>query len=352
MADILGAMKQIGLAETYTDPADKIIKILDSFPITPSFGAVYYRSLDFGFPNVRDSVQDNPQADGTIDETQYTGARNVSIEGTVIGNAFGNDPAINGWPSDIQWNSASWFISLLSAWASPARRYRLYFQDEIGRSRFMDVRGASFTAQIEKFSDEKREFQLQMVNPSGKIYSFASGDETWPDGRYRRQIIMVPGEEDGRSYPLGGAPYNRTYPEGFDGYRDVPYGGTVPNGVLIEIYTGEAVMKGPRITFTAPNGQVSEIGLDVALEIPAGATLYIDTIARTVSYQTYSGGVFVNHPCAQYLKAPLQWPQLRTGIRQSDQTRGFNKVTFTTPVDGSFHETATTHVIYHEADLL
>lgn len=343
-------MRKIALSETYVDPLDKAVKVTDSFPICPSFGAVYYTTLDFGFPAVRESVQDLPQADGTYDETQYTGARNITLEG-IIAPDFGDEPVLSNWPTDIQWNSTSYWISTLTAWASPARRYRLFFEDEIGRNRFMDVRGSGFNAKVEKFSDQKREFQLQMVNPSGKIYSMATGEGTTLDWRYKVPILMEGGEEDGITPPFIPP---LTFPPGIVGETEIKYGGTVPNGVLIEINTGNGTMQGPRVRFTSPTGLVSDIGLDISLTIPAGATLSIDTVNRTVSYRMANSSTEQN--VSQYLRAPLQWPQLRPGINRSAldasaNIRGFNKVEFNTAADTLFDPSATMNVIYHEADL-
>jgi hypothetical protein len=277
-----GAYQQLALTETYID-AFQYIRVNDSFPICPSFGVVWYTSVDLGFPDVRDSVQANPQRDGTLDQTQYTGARNVTIEGVVLNEAFDDDPELYGWPTDVQWNSASWWVSLLSAWASPARRYRFYFTDEIGRSRFVDVRGDSFTSSTNKISGGYREFQLNMVNPSGKIYQFLSGEGASPDGRNNVPIKLSAAPDAGRAYPEAG-PYIRNYPPASIGLSAVHYEGSVPNGCLIQLYTGTSTMQAPRVTFTAPDGLTSTVGLTtMPSAIPARTTVYIDTVTRTIT---------------------------------------------------------------------
>jgi hypothetical protein len=352
MADnTVGAIKRLALVETYIDPVSRMLKVNDSFPITPSFGAVWYRSLDFGFPDTRASSQDNPQADGTHDETQYTGARNITIEGVVVGDAFGDLPSLNTWSNEVEWNSASWFISLLSAWASPARRYRLYFTDEIGRSRFMDVRGDAFDASVEKNSDAFREFQLQMVNPSGKVYSFDASPTASADGRTTYTVLIDQSGADGRAYPET-APYLRDYPPASVGVDSIRYQGTVPTGCLIEIDSGSSTLNAPRVTFTSPQGEVTSVGLQtMAVPIPAGQTLRFDTTARTVTVTpTNATGVApVNY--AQYLAAPLQWPQIKPGINRAGAgVRGYNKVEFTASPAAAAN--AVVRVLYHSADLL
>lgn len=350
MPEVIGAIKQLALVETYIDATTRLIKVNDSFPITPSFGAVWYRTLDLGFPSTRASVQENPQSDGTHDETQYTGARSVTIEGVIIGDAYGDMPTLYGWPSEVEWNSASWFVSLLSGWASPARRYRLYFTDETGRSRFMDVRGDAFDAKVSKNSDAVRDFQLQMVNPSGKVYSFDSSPTASPDGR-TRYVVRLASSDSGRAYPET-APYLRDYPAASIGVDSILYRGTVPAGALIEVDTGSGTLNAPRVTFTAPDGTTASIGLQtMGTAIPAGQTLRFDTVARTVTVTPTNASAVAPVNYAQYLAAPLQWPQLRPGInRAGNGVRGYNRVEFTASPAAAAD--ASCRVLYHSADLL
>jgi hypothetical protein len=364
MVETMGAIKQLALAETYVDVGTQQIRVRDSFPITPSFGAVWYRTVDFGFPDVRSSSQDLPQADGTYDETRFTGARNITIEGVIIGNAFGNLPVLNGWSSEVEWNSPSWFASQLGAWASPSRRFRLYFTDEIGRSRFMDVRGDSFSADVVRNSEDYREFQLGMVNPSGKVYSFTPGDPAAAgssvtlDGRHRQYIDLAGTGNAGRVYPEPG-PYLRNYPDPSVGSESIRYRGTVANGCLIQVNSGAGTLNSPRVKFMAPDGSTAEIGLaTMATPIAANTTLTFDTVNRTVTSQLNSAGATVVN-LSQYLRAPLQWPLLKTGLNYETPSgapaawagrgiRGYNFVSFT----GAADSTATLSVSYYDADLL
>lgn len=350
MSDIIGAVKQLALVETYVEPVSRLLKVNDSFPITPSFGAVWYRTLDLGFPDTRSSSQENPQNDGTHDETQYTGARSISIDGVVLGDAFGDTPSLFTWDSEVQWNSASWWVSLLSSWASPARRFRLYFTDESGRARFMDVRGDAFSSDISKNSDLVREFQLQLVNPSGKIFSFDARPGSTPDGRTAYQINITAAASPGRAYPEL-APYLRNYPAASAGELGINYQGTVANGCIIEVDSGSSTLNAPRFTFTAPDGSVSSIGLQTMTSpIPSGQTLRFDTVERTVTVTPTNATGVTPTNYAQYLAAPLQWPQLKPGINRAARgSKGYNKVEFTaSPAAAS---NAAARVLYHSADL-
>jgi hypothetical protein len=350
MAEVRGAFKRLAVAETYRDKhGDLLVK--DSFPICPSFGVVWYREVDLGFPDVRSSAQEFPDADGTLDSTQFTGARSLSLSGVVINDAFGPVPENDGWPTDVSWNSASWFCTLLSSWASPARRYRFYFDDEFGRSRFMDVRGDSFSATADGTGEAYREFQLGMVCPSGKVYSFSTGPGSTSDGRHAQRLSAFPQDEPGRSYDLTPP---RTYPtDSLIGAQEVFYRGSVATGFVCEIYTGAAsTLRGPRITVIGPTGQAQSIGLDPAFTIPEDTDVVFDTTARTVIMRERNASTSVS--LEQYLAAPLQWPVLQPGRNPllGDQGRklGWNKFDYDQAV-GAPAADLTITAKWYDADL-
>lgn len=359
MVDVRGAFQQLAFAETYVDTGTGNISVADSFPVCPSFGAVWYRTVDLGFPDVRASVQDNPQRDGTFDETQYMGARQVSVEGVILNNSFGDTPQQSSWEPTVSWNSASYWTTRVSAWASPARRFRFYFTDENRRSRFMDVRGDSFSCPVDGTGGDYREFQLQMVNPSGRIFSFpntaydpasTSTLRVTQDGRWSQQVNLV-SNNTGRAYALTEP---RAYPPGTVGQQAVHYQGSVPVGCLIQFYTGSSSVTAPRITFQDPAGVSRSVGFSSGLVVAAGHTILIDTENRTVYDQSgHLGGATTS--IAQYLNAPLQWPQLRPGINLlaapgEAQSRGYNKITVS--ASGSPASDAELYVVWYDADLM
>lgn len=333
----LGAFEQMALVETYVG-SDGLTTVRDSFRLTPSFGAVYYQTVDLGFPDVRSSVQDNPQADGTYDETRYLGARTIAITGTVLNNAFGDTPELSGWDPSIGWNSASWFCRYLSSWANPARRCRLYFTDDSGASRYLDIRGDSFSAPVDQTAHAYRSFQIGFVNPSGKIYSFSTDADATADGRNRQRIRQSSFDVPGRAYPEVG-PYRRQYPS-LVGAESVDYGGTVSNGFVANIYTSSQPMTGPRLSVTSPDGTVQTIGI-TGYTIPAHSVVTVDTLERTI---TTSDGLSLD----EYKTAPLQWPQLRPGIT-SGRARGYNTIGFTIASGAS---DAYVEILWNDADLL
>ncbi len=347
-----GAVKQLALVDTYVDRDLLVTRVRDSLKLTPSWGAIWYRSVDIGWPDTRASVQDRPGSDGTLDQTQYTGARVVSVDGVVLQNAFEGAPAVNSWPSDIGWNSASYWCAVLAAWCAPARRVRLYLTNDSGVARFMDIRGDSFTSEYVKESGGYREFNAQWVCPSGKLYEFATGEDATDDGRHLATIVPQRASIAGRVYPELG-PYLRDYPAAGIGSTSVQYRGTVPNGFEMRLIAGSSALIGPQVTVTAPDGTTSVIGISsaAAAQIQAGGMLIIDTVNRTVVMR--SGGADQNW--AQYLTAPLTWPVLRPGInRNLDPSsplaqRGYNAFAFvasSSPASDSFIE-----VRWYNADL-
>jgi hypothetical protein len=331
-----GAIKQLALVETYEDDFG-VIRVLDSFRITPSFGAVWYRSLDIGFPAVRTSSQENPGADGTYDETQFTGARSVGLTGVAINNAFGDLPDDNGWTPEIGWNSSSWFITELSAWASPGRRCKLYFTDDSGVARYMEIRGDSFSAPLDKDAGNYRAFNAGFINPSGKIFSFNEDPGATPDGRNIKVVGQTTVASAGRTYPELG-PYLRDYPHLLP--SGLVYQGSVSNGFVAKAYAGNTPMTNPRIKVTGPDGQVQSIGIS-GYSAPAGTVVIFDTINKTI---TASDGTSLD----QYKTAPLQWPVLKTG-RVAGQPRGSNQIDF--QIDTGSTD-AYVEIIWNDADLM
>lgn len=332
-----GAVEQLALVETYVG-TDGLTRVRDSFRFTPSFGAVYYDSVDLGFPEVRGSSQGNPGADGTYDETRYTGARSVAISGKVLQNAFRDAPARYGWDPQIGWNSASWFIRYLSAWAYPARRSRLYFTDDSGAPKFLDVRGDSFTAPIDKASANVRDWQMGFINPSGKVYSLATGEGATADGRFRTLIRQSSIDLPGRIYPEP-APYVRNYPTLPIGGTAVQYRGSVPNGFIANVYTASRAMTDPRLTVTAPDGSIQSIGIS-GYSVPANSVITFDTTERTINTS-------LGDSLDQFKTAPLQWPQLRPGFSPG-QTPGRNGITLTVTASAP---DAYVEILWNDADL-
>ena len=341
-----GAYRRIALVETYVDPHDTVIRTRDSFLVTPSFGAVYYREMDLGAPDIKEATQDLPQADGTYDETQYTGGRSVTVSGVVLDDGFENLPEDNGWDSSIGWNSSAYWCTVLSAWSRPSRRYQLYFRDNSGNDRFMNVRGAGFDAGVTMDTRQYREWQLQFYNPSGKILRYDLSNP-FSAGQHRVIVTQSGVEAPGVPVPIE-IPID--FPDALPSEQPI-YEGTVANGFTANVHTGNVSMTNPRITVTGPDNVPQSIGLS-GVTIPDTTVVCFDTVERTVRSRPdvfTSGWAWTN--LAQYLTAPIQWPVLKPGINRltsnyAAMQPGYNSVIFDFTTGAGYLE-----LLWNDADL-
>lgn len=336
-----GAVAQLALAEVVS--SDGLFKVKRSLRLTPSFEAIFYNGFDPGFPSVRESSRDNPDSSGTYDETKYAGARSVSIELTVLRNAYRDVYGFEDWDQSVDWNSDSYWVSRLSSWMSPGLRPRLYFtmQGQSGHARFMDVRPGNFSAPVSG-GGENRPVQLQFVNASGLIFDFDTTTSATRDGRTRTEIRQTEAPHLGRVYP---EVYPKTYPETARGSSEVIYTGGVSNGFIVRIYSDPLVATtNPRITVTAPDGSQRSIGFN-GLTIPAGQFLEIDTVEKTVTL-----GGLPELRQNKFLTAPLAWPVLNPGIDDNGRS-GVNTVDFTVAAGGVVGALAYVEVLHYNAFL-
>ena len=126
-------------------------------------------------------------------------------------------------------------------------------------------------------------------------------------------------------------------------------------GFTCEIYTGGAVLNGPRITVTDPYGNEQSIGLDPTYAIAADTTVVFDTTNRTVVSQRPGS---TTESLERYLFAPLQWPQLRPGVNPlapttaggKERQAGYNRIAYT-QVGGAPDPLLTITVKHYAADL-
>ena len=154
------------------------------------------------------------------------------------------------------------------------------------------------------------------MNPSGKLFAMATGENATADGRWRQRIRQSTLAFPGRAYPEPG-PYVRNYPTPPPGATAVNYQGSVPNGFIANIHTASQPMVDPRLNVVAPDGTVQSIGI-TGYTIPANTIIQIDTSERTI---TTSTGVELD----QYKTAPVRWPQLWPGVR-AGQPAGYNAI--------------------------
>lgn len=328
-----GLFTQIALAETYSE--DHLFKTLDSFLISPSFGAVWYTGFDLGFPEIRATTVPLPGASGTFDETKWHGSRVISMDLVVLQNGFGGIPAASGWDSSVNWESADYWLTRLGGWMRPERRYRLYFTKKGTDPRWADVRPAAMSAPVGLDDGGGFKVQLQWVNPSGRFYSF--NDTFDPDnadapqgatrdGRNRKDVLVFGTPLPGRSYPET-APYVRNYPTPPRGTDSVLYRGTAATGFIARLHALNDDLENPRLTLYAPNGEVTgSIGLTYT--VSEGDFVEVDTENREVLLNGVAG-----NRLNQYMAAPTKWPTLVPGrdplaASNVEQVEGYNKIDF------------------------
>jgi hypothetical protein len=307
--------------------------VVSSLKITPSFGAIWYTDLDFGFPEIDGVITPFSNASGTFDETRYHRERAVSLSLTIVDDWF-PDVGAEAWPQE--WNSSSYWVRQLGRWVTPSGRYRLYWRHSgsDNATYWTDIRGVSMTNSIVKTSRDYREIQLNWVSASGKIYffdeSYNAADEPHPsavkDGRTRYEVhYLDTGGETGITLPIT---FPLDFPVAAPGTGGINYPGTVENGFVARIYADLDVdTVDPRLTITAPDGTVSSIGFS-GLTIPAGQFAEIDTNKMSC---TMNG--IIGEGLESYLVAPLQFPRLQPGFNKTEYT-----VAGTAPGPGSIIE--------------
>lgn len=289
-----------------------------SLLLTPSFGAIWYQNLDLGFPEIRASSQEIPDGNGSYDTTSLHGARGVSIDFTVLDDAFaGLESFIPGF--DPAWNSAAYWVSVLGAWMSPERRdTRLYlgFKGQ-ARKRWMDVRSAGMSPPISGEDGDQIEVQLNFVNPSGRMYGYDEGPSSTPDGRTRTVVRYGAAPIPGITFPLL---FNPTldFPARPPGTDEIISYGTVSTPFSAKLVSDASVATlNPRITVQHldENGRedfpAQSIGLD-GYTVAAGQHITIDTATETI---------FVGDDRSQRLGRYIGrgvFPVLRPGINRID----------------------------------
>lgn len=346
MPDTIGSYREVALVDTYVDSSGNS-QVFDSVRITPSFGAFFYQTIDLGYPTVRTATQDNPQADGTFNQTQFFGDRSVAIALKILNNAFGTAPAQYNWDSSIQWNSATWWVRYLTAWVTASRRVFLYTKDDVGKTQWIPLVGASAPSVVSRDSANFRDILLTFTNPTGKVYSFDPTPQSTIDGRSLQRIRQSSINFLGRSYPHG---FDVTYPLPPPPIA-VRYKGTVSNGFIGRVHVLGGTATAPTITMTSPDGTTGSMSLSSSLSLPAGTIVDFDTNAKTVkSYPAATPDVVSDRD--EYKAGPLTWPQLRPGFRLG-QEPGINTVDFSLgSATGTAADDTYLEIIWNDADLM
>lgn len=322
-----GMVEEMAFVEVRVDPLDGTVRVVDSLRLAPSFGPFGYTDLDLGFPAVRESSQELPDADGTYDDTAYHGARAVSVAITVAENMF-SAREVAAWNPRVGWNSAAYWVQVLGAWLRPSRRFRLYYKLTGQGRRWVDVRPANGAAPIVMDRPGSRDVQLSLVSPSGRLKSFSSGVGATVDGRnYRRVPLQSAGVVGGQAWPVD---WNVGMVWGQDTATpgDITYDGTVATGFVTRINAGSiAPLQNPRLVVIGPDGVARTKAF--TMTVPTGSWVTIDSETRETFLnhdRTSSIDRFYANPVAGTSEA---WPVLAPGYNPLDAGagQGLNRVT-------------------------
>lgn len=332
MTENAGHIQELALVEVVERQADNdgILRpinysVVRSLKISPSFGAIWYRDLDFGFPSIDNVLTPYANASGSFDETRFHRERAVSMTLLLVDGWFPEVGAQN-WPTE--WDNSAYWVRELSRWVAPAGRYRLYWRNS-GSDKstyWCNLRGAGMVAGITQEDRVLREVQMNWVSSDGKIYlfneSYTPESEPHPratkDGRTRTEVFYggatAPGLDVPWEFPL-------LFPTGVATNAGVDYRGTISTGFTARIWGGTtAPTVDPVMTVTNPDGTVSTVAFS-GLTVPANQFVEVDTIKMTV--------LMNGDPTERrenVLTAPLQFPQLQPG---------FNGITLTATSAGT-----------------
>lgn len=133
--------------------------------LDPSFG-YFCQALDLGFPVVRVVAEDVPDGDGTIDTTQYFGARSVTLSVIIF-------------PEPARTGTLDVLLTNLRAYTNPRRRSTMTFQrTATSPVQQITLRGSQFSEMVgdspraaTQSDPEAQPVTVQWVAPSGLIES-------------------------------------------------------------------------------------------------------------------------------------------------------------------------------------
>jgi hypothetical protein len=251
-----------------------------SVPLENPAAGYFCTSLDLGYPDVRDVVNNRPDQDGIDDRTMYMGGRTVTAEITALTGAGAQIDAV-----------ASSFAPFMTPSVRPVLHYIL---DRPGAAeRTLTLRPSGYSWPVA--GPFERDIQLQFVaadpiarDTVTKTATAWAGSSTPP----------------GRTYPLA---FNRIYPPGSSSPTTglITVTGDVAARPLLRVY-------GP---ITSPYVAIYGTGVQFAVyfmlgyAIPAGQWVDVDTANKTAylnSDPTQSAATAINW-------ASSSWPVLTPG---------------------------------------
>jgi hypothetical protein len=253
-----------------------------SVPLESVDGGWFCTSLDLGYPEVRDVVNNRPDQNGVDDRTRYWGARAVTAE--LVTDV--------GWGAQIDQVAAQWAPFMVPS-ARPVLHYVL---DRPGTAeRTLTLRAAAYDWKIE--GDRSRTIQLQWVAADPIVRDPVTRTATaWAGAALA----------SGRTYDLT---FPRTYPAGggipttsiIHGYGDVPI------QPLLRIY---GPITGPKVTIHVPGGATYVVGFLSTFAVGTGAWVDVNTANKTALYQSDPN----QNVITSLDWSTLTWPVLPPGV--------------------------------------
>ena len=239
------------------------------------FSGYVIQEMDLGYPATRASVDDAPDANGTIDSTAYFGARTVTVSLKLRPPALSSREAMR---------------MRVRSFTNPALRPIMYVTLDDGVERQMMLRGSSLSSPIRTIGYAP--VVVQWVAPYGIL-------ETATLNTADVNPVSAAAEL-GRAYDLT---FNRAYPVSPTiGSATVTAGGTVESSPVIRVY-------GPCTNPVLYNDTQGKVLSFSSLTINAGEFLEIDVRNKTIRLN----GLSTSNQYSKLVFPTSQWWTLAPG---------------------------------------
>jgi len=232
-----------------------------TMPLENPAGGWFCASLDLGFPDVREVIQNRPDTDGTIDRTALMGARVISAEIHAVAGAGARI-------DDVADNFAPFMVP-------SARPVLHYILDRAGAAeRTLTVRAMGYQWAVAGTAERQIMLQWKAADPIARDPTVQTAT-----------AYAGTAAGNGRTYPLV---YNRTYPTGGGSptTATISSAGDLPVRPLLRIY---GPVTGPAVTFTPTAGPVSKVAFVPSYRLDQGHYVQVDTVSKTALLDGIAG---------------------------------------------------------------
>jgi hypothetical protein len=113
MTELVGHVAEMALVQVRRAAGEDFERVVRSLKLTPSFGPIWYASIDLGTPSPDVDSTRIPNDNGEDDRTAYFGARAVAINLTVSDDWF---PTTGTDLWDQRQNSSAYWVKELGRW--------------------------------------------------------------------------------------------------------------------------------------------------------------------------------------------------------------------------------------------